>query len=235
MMDEYLDNLPVELRPETPKLVQCPRHRLIAFRYGRSVVIASKGIRHRDDPCDERDVRPLEPVGIARAVVFFMVAPHARYHIFQLLHVSQNISAVSRMTVHHCQFALIEPAALQQDTVAHADLPDIMQDRSELQVLQHSLVQPHHPADGQAVLHHSAGMSPCVRILFIDGLGQCLHGIVKCVLQFLVQMHVFYERGKDEPNAPEELEILFAVSARDPLVEIDEAGNNLPVMDEGDA
>jgi len=80
-MEEHLDDLPVELRSlVSSEFVQrlLHTHRLPVRPVGGHCV---KGVRHRNDPCDQADVWPFEAVGIARAIVFFMVARTPGSHL----------------------------------------------------------------------------------------------------------------------------------------------------------
>ncbi len=93
----------------------------------------------------------------------------ARKHIFQLRNRTHDVGAFGGVRLHDVEFFRRQRAGLFQNTVINADLADVMQQRSDAQLIQIIGWQFHFLGNDAGIFRHAPRVTTRIRILFVDG------------------------------------------------------------------
>src|SRR5436190_8802475 len=112
-------------------------------------------VRHVDDPSAERDFLPAQPVGIAGAVVAFVVVPDRWHGVVQEAEAVDDAGALVGVALHQVPLLLGQARRLQQDRVRDRELADVVEERRVTEQVELCLREPQLPADGERELLHA--------------------------------------------------------------------------------
>src|ERR1043165_797481 len=81
-----------------------------------------EGVRHRDDACEDRNLIPLEAVGISTTVEGLVMQLDSGQHFTQLLDRAEDVCPLGSVRLHDLEFFRSKGAWFFQDAVFDTDL-----------------------------------------------------------------------------------------------------------------
>ena len=129
------------------------------------------GIRHGDDPCNQRDIVAGQSIRIPLAVQAFVVIARADIESGDHVDILQDLGAGGRVPLHHLVFLLRQLAGLVQDGIRNTNLSDVVQKTDKADVGNFNLGEAQLCGDGCGVLRNTAGMTSCILVLGINRVG----------------------------------------------------------------
>ena len=125
------------LRNQSPRGSERERRTIDAVRDERV-----EDVRKRHDPRAERDLFPLEPVGIAAAVELLVMALDNRDQVRQVWRMQEHVRAVQRMSGDDQGLLARQRSRFPQQRVGDPDLADVVQQGAVLHAVQFHVAQP---------------------------------------------------------------------------------------------
>src|SRR5208283_5366978 len=122
-----------------------------------------------DDAGHERNLWPGKAVGIAAAVHVLVVELDAGEHVLELRHWAHDVGALGGVRFHDIELFGRKRAGLLQDAVVHANLADVMKEGGDAQLVQILGGKLEFLRDHRGILSHTAGVTPGIGVLFVDG------------------------------------------------------------------
>jgi hypothetical protein len=179
-VDQDGHDLRVELDAgELLQLTHCDlvAERLLAVRAGRGHGLVRVG--DGQDAGAQRDVQRLDPVGVAGAVEPLVVRADERRLLGELLRRRHDLRPDARVLVHEHALLAVQRAFLEEDVVADADLPHVVEQPRPLDALDLRLRQPHHAAHLLGDMADPARMAPGVLVAGVHRVGQGADGLLE--------------------------------------------------------
>ncbi len=118
-----------------------------------------------------------QTVRVAAPVYAFMVRRHKLADIAKERELGDDFFANQRMLTHGGKFLVRQSSVFEQHRVRHADLADIMEERTHAHPFHLALVQPRRLRKADGVIRHAVGMTSGVNVLGIDQETQRLNGL----------------------------------------------------------
>ena len=140
-----------------------------------------------DDPSAERDFLPAQPVGIAGAVVAFVVVPDRWHGVVQEAEAVDDAGALVGVALHQVPLLLGQARRLQQDRVRDRELADVVEERRVSEQVELRVRKTQLPPDRQRELLHSTRVTGGIRVPRVHSRRQGLHGCRRALLEQLVR------------------------------------------------
>src|SRR6266511_4529951 len=195
-----MDGLRIEL---DPLVLGELRHRMVVTRSLAIDAVACHrfvGVSDDDDTRPERDLVTLQTFGVPGAVVVLVVMPYERDQRPQSGRWLEDRRPVDRMELHHLRLFRLETARLEKYPILDTDLPDVMEQPGELDLLDVALRQSHLAGDRSGDPGHAVRMTASEAVFRIDRLRERAHGTE----EELAQLGVFRERVTREEQRDDE-------------------------------
>src|SRR5262249_8085489 len=179
----HLDDARIELRSGC--LVQSAqrllgKEPLAIWPVGRHRVVR---VADEDDPRLDRDLVANEPVGIAVTVEPLVTVAHDRPHLFEPVDRGDDLLAELRVSLDDLALRGRQRSRLRQDRLRDADLPDVVEERAELEPLQRCALETELPADLQGEVGDPARVRRRVLVVGLERVRKGLDGLEERALE----------------------------------------------------
>ena len=173
--EERVDDIGMELRPAAPHELGARELDALRLLVGAPAHDDLERVGRGDDVRLDRDRVTGELLGVAGAVEALVVRPHDRHEVAQRLDRREDRPTDRGVGAHDHPLVGAQRAGLVQDRVRHADLADVVQQRTELDATQLVRRKPHLVRDRPRERGDPRGVAAGVWIARVDRGGERLH------------------------------------------------------------
>ena len=106
------------------------------------------------DPCQEGNLLPDQSIRVAGPVVPLVVVPDERSLVGELVYILEDLFALDWVLVHEHPFLTRQSLWLEEDVITDADLADIVEETSPLELLELCLREVHRLPDLNSDARH---------------------------------------------------------------------------------